>query len=105
MGRLAGEIAVVTGSAGGIGFGIAHAFLQEGAKVCLNDVNESLLKQSFETLAAEFGSENVTYFKGSVGSKEDASLMVEHTVNSFGTLTIAVNNAGGALGTPLEFEQ
>src|SRR5207253_964733 len=98
MGRLAEEIAVVTGSAGGIGFGIAHAFLQEGAKVCLNDVNESMLIQSAETLADEFGSENVTYYKGSVSSKEDASSMVEHTVKTFGTLTIAVNNAGGALG-------
>ncbi|MCM3726305.1 SDR family oxidoreductase [Neobacillus cucumis] len=105
MGRLAEEIAVVTGSAGGIGFGIAQAFLQEGAKVCLNDVNETLLKQSFETLAAEFGSENVTYYTGSVGSSEDAFGMVEHTVKTFGTLTIAVNNAGGALGTPLDFEQ
>jgi NAD(P)-dependent dehydrogenase (short-subunit alcohol dehydrogenase family) len=105
MGRLAGEIAVVTGSAGGIGYGIAHAFLQEGAKVCLNDVNETLLRQSAETLANEFGNENVTYSKGSVSSTGDACSLVEHTVKTFGGLTVAVNNAGGAFGTPLQFEQ
>lgn len=105
MGRLKGEIALITGSAGGIGYSIAEAFLREGAKVCLNDVNETLLQKSAEQLAKEFGSEQVTYCSGSVSKREDASHMVADTVSAFGSLTIAVNNAGGAFGTPLCFEE
>ncbi|MEW9673543.1 SDR family NAD(P)-dependent oxidoreductase [Ammoniphilus sp. 3BR4] len=105
MDRLTGEIALITGSAGGIGFTIAETFLREGAKVCLNDVNETLLKQSAETLAKLFGSEQVTYYSGSVSKREDVFSMVAHTVTTFGSLTVAVNNAGGGFGTPLSFEE
>lgn len=105
MGRLSGEIALITGSAGGIGYSIGEAFLREGAKVCLNDVNEELLTQAAATLAKEFGSERVTYDCGSVSNREEASRMVAHTAATFGSLTIAVNNAGGAFRTPLSIEQ
>jgi NAD(P)-dependent dehydrogenase (short-subunit alcohol dehydrogenase family) len=41
MSRLATKVAIVTGAASGIGLGIAHLFVKEGAKVVFSDINTS----------------------------------------------------------------
>lgn len=104
MGRLDGNVALVTGSGGGIGLGIAKAMLQEGAKVCLNDVNEDLVKQTAAELREVYGDQAVHYVVGNVAGKKDAVNLVEKTLAFFGKLTILVNNAGGSFGTPLDIE-
>lgn len=101
MGKLTNKVALVTGSSGGIGFEIAKALLQEGASVCLNDVNETRIEESVAELRKEYGEGSVTYVVGSVANKKDAVYMVEKTVEIFGKLSILVNNAGGGLNTPI----
>lgn len=102
MGKLDNKVALVTGSASGIGFEIARTMLQEGAKVCLNDVNEQNLKSAVDELRNEFGEGSVNYAVGSVADKTQAVNIVNQTVEIFGTISILVNNAGGGLNTPLK---
>jgi NAD(P)-dependent dehydrogenase (short-subunit alcohol dehydrogenase family) len=44
MKRLEGKIAFITGAARGIGESIARAFIYEGARVCLSDINDPLAR-------------------------------------------------------------
>ena len=65
------KIAVITGSAGGLGKEFARRLLNEGASVCISDVNSGL---GFETLAefsAEFGRDRVCFVKCDVTSTDD----------------------------------
>ncbi len=50
MNRLQGKTAIVTGGAGGIGKGIATAFVKEGATVAIIDLNEDAGKQTIQEL-------------------------------------------------------
>src|SRR5690606_38687259 len=56
---LSGKVALITGSAGGIGKAIATRFVQEGAVVVLNDVNEERLKSAHEEFVKAFGKDSV----------------------------------------------
>ncbi len=90
--RLKDRVAIVTGSAQGIGFAIAELFSREGAKVVLVDVDNQkvseaargLTSQGFEALGVAC---DVTKFE----SCEDA---VKETVAKFGKIDILINNAG-----------
>ena len=65
------KIAIITGSAGGLGKEFARRLLLEGASVCISDVNAGL---GFETLAefsAEFGKDRVCFVKCDVTSRND----------------------------------
>lgn len=104
MGKLDGQTALVTGSGGGIGLEIATAMLREGANVCLNDLNEALVAGAAAELSKAFGHDRVTFIAGSVADKQDATAMVEHCVQTFGTITILVNNAGGTFKTPVAID-
>lgn len=89
MKSLENKVAIITGGASGIGKACAELFIQEGAKVCITDLNEDLGNQ----VAAELG-ENCIFIKADASSVEDNKSIVEKTVEKFGKLNIAVNNAG-----------
>jgi glucose 1-dehydrogenase len=91
--RLAGKVALVTGSSRGIGRGIAVRFAQEGANVVVNYAGS--LRAGEETLADVIaaGARGVL-LQADVSSAQTATELVEAAVRAFGTLDILVNNAG-----------
>lgn len=86
------KVAVITGSAGGLGKGIALALAQNGFKVMLHDINKDVLQNTL----TEFQNHNypVAAFVGDVSKKQDQVNLVAETVKEFGHLDVFVNNAG-----------
>jgi len=91
------KVALVTGALTGIGRAAAIAFAQEGAKVVVSGRRE----KEGQELAAELqalGAEGI-FVRTDVRNDDDVRKLVDQTVNRFGLLDIAVNNAGTE-GTP-----
>jgi rhamnulose-1-phosphate aldolase/alcohol dehydrogenase len=91
---LSGRIALVTGSAGGIGKAIAKKFAEEGACVIINDINEERLQAATEEFQETFGKDNAAAVKLDVTNKETISKAMESAALAFGGVDIIVNNAG-----------
>ncbi|HVB25584.1 MAG TPA: glucose 1-dehydrogenase [Ktedonobacteraceae bacterium] len=93
------KVVFVTGGTAGIGYAIAEAFIQSGARVAINGRNEARLKQSAMILSHE-GS--VLALSGDVRKWEQVQAMVKQIVEQFGQIDVLVNNAGGNFSAPLE---
>ena len=91
---VAGRVAVVTGSGQGIGQGIARHLAAHGAKVVLNDVDESRVEAAAAALSAEGG--EVAYVASDVATSDGAVALVDQALATFGAVDILVNNAGVA---------
>ncbi|WP_274307371.1 glucose 1-dehydrogenase [Solibacillus daqui] len=89
MGRLDNKVAIITGSAQGMGAAHAKLFVEQGAKVVLTDLNE----EKGNAFAAELG-ENAIFVKQNVASEEDWATVVAKTEEAFGPVNVLVNNAG-----------
>ena len=89
MNRLKGKVAIVTGAAQGMGAAHARAFLKEGAKVVLTDLND----EKGQSLAAELGVDSM-FVKHDVTSEADWARVIEATEAHFGPADVLVNNAG-----------
>ena len=100
MGRLAGKIAIITGAAQGMGEAHARAFVAEGAKVLLTDINAD----GVQMLAGELG-ENAVAIAHDVADPQGWNDVVALAEDRFGTVTVLVNNAGiiGPVKSVLEF--
>jgi NAD(P)-dependent dehydrogenase (short-subunit alcohol dehydrogenase family) len=92
QGRLAGKVAVVTGSAEGIGAATAKLFAREGAKVIVADINHSKGKKVALEIR-ENGGEAV-FISLDVTSEKDWQSLMQETVRMYGKLNVLVNNAG-----------
>jgi len=90
--RLKDKVAIVTGSGRGIGEGIVERFVEEGAKVVINDVNEVDANAVVEKVKAAGG--RAVAVVGSVTSREVVQSLVDTAIKEFGALDIIVNNAG-----------
>jgi NAD(P)-dependent dehydrogenase (short-subunit alcohol dehydrogenase family) len=86
------KVAIVTGSASGIGRATAIRFGAEGAKVVICDFNEAGLAET-EQLVKETGAECLAV-KVNVRMQEEVDACVSATLEKFGTIDILVNNAG-----------
>ncbi|OBI88917.1 SDR family NAD(P)-dependent oxidoreductase [Mycobacterium sp. 1245805.9] len=86
---LAGKVAVVTGGASGIGRGIVHRFVEEGARVVIADVEAARGKE----LAAELGPD-AAFRRTDVSDVDQVGALVAAAVERFGGLHVMVNNAG-----------
>lgn len=89
MARLEGKVAIITGSAQGMGAAHAKKFIEEGAKVVLTDLNE----EKGNAFAAELG-ENAIFVKQNVANEEDWKNVVAKAEETFGPVNVLVNNAG-----------
>lgn len=90
--RLKDKTAIVTGAGRGIGEGVALRFAEEGARVVVNDVNDTDVQRTVGTIRGQGG--KAVAVVGSVASREIAQKMVDTAVKEFGTVDILVNNAG-----------
>jgi 3-oxoacyl-[acyl-carrier protein] reductase len=88
------RVAIVTGSSQGIGKAIAHGLAKEGAKVTICARNEQMLSETASEIESSTGTQ-VLSVRANLMSKEDIRLMVEKTVETFGSVDILVNNTGG----------
>jgi len=88
MSRLTGKVAIITGTAQGMGAAHARLFVKEGAKVVMTDVNEA----GGRALATELGS-NALFVVQDVSKASDWEKVVSAAERSFGPVTVLVNNA------------
>ena len=91
---LIGKIALVTGSAGGIGKAIAKKFAEEGACVIINDINEERLAATTEYFKDLFGNDNAVAVLLDVTKKRTIKDALRTAALAFGGIDIIVNNAG-----------
>ena len=98
--RLKDKVAIVTGSARGIGKGIATRFAQEGAKLIINDIKEEEGLKTTEEMK-KLGADAV-FVKADISLEDDIKKLMAKTIETFGKLDILVNNAGVAVSTPIE---
>ncbi|HHW11438.1 MAG TPA: SDR family oxidoreductase [Firmicutes bacterium] len=104
MGRVQDKVALVTGSAQGMGFAIARCLLEEGAKVMINDINQETIDRAVDELNKEFPG-RVVGKKADVTNKAQVQEMIDELVRTWGSIDILVNNAGGSLHTPYKLEE
>lgn len=90
--ELKGKVAFVTGAASGLGLAAAKAFSQSGAHVVMTDVNQDAVKAAAEGIA-DTGSQ-VLALRCDVRDEADVEAAVTATVQAFGRLDAAFNNAG-----------
>lgn len=92
MGILDNKVALVTGAGSGIGLAVAHSYAKEGAKVIVSDINEEHGNKVVEDIKANGG--EASFVKADTSKPEEVEAMVKKTVEIYGRLDIACNNAG-----------
>ena len=88
MGRLDGKVAVITGAGGGMGREAALLFCEEGARVCVADVDADAAQKT----AIEAGNAFAT--RVDVADSDSVREMYEQTVERYGGIDVLYNNAG-----------
>ena len=99
---LSGRIALVTGSAGGIGKAIAQKFADEGACILVNDNDAERLATAREAFQQQYGKDVFTDVVLDVTSHEDIKRAFNAAALAFGGVDIVVNCAGLSISKPIE---
>ncbi|MGB3026813.1 bifunctional rhamnulose-1-phosphate aldolase/short-chain dehydrogenase [Paradevosia shaoguanensis] len=99
---LAGQIALITGGAGGIGKATAYRLMNEGACVVIADIDDAALAAATEELGKKYGKDFVRPIKFDVTREEEVLKGFANAVVEFGGLDILVSNAGLASSAPIE---
>ena len=92
MKLLEGKAAIITGSGRGIGRSVANLFVQHGASVLINDLDDEVGNQVAAAITAEGG--RAVACNGSVTDEKFPDQLVNTALDQFGRLDIIVNNAG-----------
>jgi NAD(P)-dependent dehydrogenase (short-subunit alcohol dehydrogenase family) len=88
-----GKVAIVTGSARGIGKGIAETLAQEGCKVVLADILD-LVQETAKEIKGKFPASEAIAVQLDVSDEQAVKALVQKAVDTFGKLDIMANNAG-----------
>jgi NAD(P)-dependent dehydrogenase (short-subunit alcohol dehydrogenase family) len=87
-----GKVAVVTGAASGIGWGIARRFAQEGSKVVLTDIDEAKLDAAVQTLRQQ--EHDVIGVRSNVADPASVEELAKAALDAYGKVHLVFNNAG-----------
>lgn len=90
MNGLSGKVAIITGGSSGIGLATAQAFAAAGTKVVIADIDDGA--KAVESITSAGG--EALFVKTDVSKAADIQALVRMTVETFGGLNFAVNNAG-----------
>lgn len=90
----AGQVAVVTGAASGIGLAMARRFAADGLRVVLADVEEEPLRAAADELTADGA--RVLARTVDVGVREEVAALADAAYDAFGAVHLLCNNAGWA---------
>jgi 3-oxoacyl-[acyl-carrier protein] reductase len=96
MSILADKVAIVTGSARGIGRATAELFSSQGAKVLINDLDGDVAEQT----ASEIDGDTLV-FGGDLTKPSVCDQLIETVISEWGTVDILVNNAGYTIDAPI----
>jgi len=96
MGVLDDKVAIVTGSARGIGRATAELLSEHGAKVVINDLDGDVAQQASDEIAGE-----TTVFAGDLTAGDAPDQLVQTAIDAWGRIDIVVNNAGYTLDAPI----
>lgn len=91
-GALADKVVIVTGGGSGIGKSAALLLAREGARVMIADIDEQAGNETAALIRSEGG--DAGFIRTDVSREPDVAAMVAHTVDTFGRLDCAFNNAG-----------
>jgi glucose 1-dehydrogenase len=91
MKRLENKVAMITGSAMGMGMETAKLFAEEGAKVVVADFNDEAGKSVVDGIIANGGT--ATFCKVDISNASQVEAMIKFTADTYGRLDCAVNNA------------
>ncbi len=89
---LIGKVAIITGSGRGIGKGMAKYFVEQGAKVVINDIDLAPCEETVNEIKA-MGGEAIAC-PADVTNKTQVDKMIQDAIEAFGKVDILVNNAG-----------
>lgn len=92
--RLAGKVALVTGSASGLGAETARLFVEAGARVAITDLADDAGTRLAAELNAAHGADRALFLHHDVASEADWQRVIADTATRFGALDVLVNNAG-----------
>jgi NAD(P)-dependent dehydrogenase (short-subunit alcohol dehydrogenase family) len=90
---LENKTAIVTGAGSGIGRAIALMYAREGANVVVSDISEKGGNETVQMIGDQYKTESI-FVRADVGSAEDNEALVAATMDRFGALHAACNNAG-----------
>src|SRR4051794_19146915 len=96
MGVLDGKVAIVTGSARGIGRATAELLSSQGASVLINDLDKDVAEQTAGEIQGE-----TTVYAGDLTKEGEPDKLVQAAVDAWGRVDIIVNNAGYTLDAPI----
>ncbi|HEU4656928.1 MAG TPA: SDR family oxidoreductase [Capillimicrobium sp.] len=96
MGVLDDKVAIVTGSARGIGRATAELLAEHGAKVVINDLDGDVAEQAAKEIQAE-----TAVFSGDLTKGDAPDKLIQTAIDAFGKIDIIVNNAGYTLDGPV----
>jgi 3-oxoacyl-[acyl-carrier protein] reductase len=96
MGVLADKVAIVTGSARGIGRATAELLSEHGAKVVINDLDTDLAEQTASEIAGE-----TAVYGGDLTKPDAPDALIQTALDAWGKIDIIVNNAGYTIDAPI----